>query len=1279
MRDHDPIRAAREELADPAVPRSTDAAVGEQAGDQLGRYRLLEQIGEGGMGSVWLASQSEPVRRRVALKIVKLGMDTREVIARFEAERQALALMEHPNIARVLDGGATEAGRPYFVMELVRGLPITEHCTRAMLGLRDRLALFVKVCDAIQHAHQKGVIHRDIKASNVLVTMRDGEAVPKVIDFGIAKAINVELTQKTLFTQFAQIIGTPESMAPEQASLSGLDVDTRADVYALGVLLYELLTGTRPFDLRTARSETYEELLRTIREVDPERPSTRVSTLRAKTSRLAVPSFVDSGDLARRLAGDLDSIVMKALEKDRERRYMTATGFAEDVGRFLADEPVLAVPQSAAYRLRKAARRHRRVFVASGVALALLVGGIVGTATGLVRAVRARGEADEARLEAERVTTFTGELFAGLAPRVAAGRDTRVLRHMMDGAATDLIADGLVLAPQSELALRQQIGETYRQLGAFDDARRMLVPALELARRISSPPSEAVATALQTLGMVEVELEDVESASARYEEALAIWRQLPQTEGHTLSIANASNDLALVERRAGNLDRALELAETAVQLKRALFPDGDTSLAASLGILASVRKERGERDASEAAYLEALATARGLVPPDASALTYALANVAILRSEQGRFDEAEALARDALTAAQGIYEGDHAALAGAHGRLGRVLQARGEPRRALPEYKRALEIFERAYPEGHSQRLEGAYQYALALSAADRNREAEALTRRTLATALRDCPDNAALVAAVRGAHGRILSELGRIVEAREVLSEAVEAQRTTTSIDRFELGVALVGLAGVRLREGDAEGAERDLREAIALYRSLNGPESALDLANALDNLGNTLLVLERQEEAEALLRECIALKREILPAHHEDLATSLQSLANAVATRGEQGEALALAAEALEIRRQIFAPGDSALLRSHLQLAALALEGGDEAAGVEHLEAVLQAAATEDPARATLVVEAAGRMAGVALGRSDLERAAECTALALEVLGRTDGASDELLGAAYTNSGYVAMLSKDTARALEHYSLAVEHFLRLPKLGAPSAVFAANSLAMAALQSGDFPRAARAFADVERLADRSVAVPANVLFDALQSRSVLLARLGETEDRVRLAERMLTLAEAAYPGRVELTSAPHGLLAMALISEARAAATRGADDAVRTSLARAEESARECLRVREEALADSRNFAWTILDASSVLGEVLLASAQLVDPTGPEDPRLTEARERIEASAAAQWSDTWTGGRRPPTSPEAAQRVVLLREYSSHLEPDAGHESELPTWRERAASWRR
>jgi len=418
-----------------------------QPPEQIGDYRILECIGEGGMGVVYKAEQRTP-RRIVALKIVKLGMDSKQVVARFEAERQALAMLSHPNVAKVLDGGVTDRGRPYFAMEFVPGIPLTLYCQRNKLSVKARLGLFNPVCHAIQHAHQKGIIHRDLKPSNILVQMSDGQPVPKVIDFGIAKATNAALTERTLHTVTGAMIGTPEYMSPEQAQTSGLDVDTRTDIYSLGVILYELLTGTLPFDPKTLREAGPEGMIRIIRESDPPKPSTRLSGSPAATkskdaSTTAAASPREAKALRREISGDLDWITLKAMEKDRTRRYETAIGLAIDLRRHLDLQPVMARPPTTRYKLGKFIRRHKRgVLAASLVVLALLLG-MIGTAIGLVTARHAEAQARAAEItakqEAQKATTlsrFLENMLESARPGAAGGRAVTVVDLLDRAAAT---------------------------------------------------------------------------------------------------------------------------------------------------------------------------------------------------------------------------------------------------------------------------------------------------------------------------------------------------------------------------------------------------------------------------------------------------------------------------------------------------------------------------------------------------------------------------------------------------------------------------------------------------------------------------------------------------------------------------------------------------------------------------------------------------------------------------------------------------------------------------
>jgi serine/threonine protein kinase len=420
------FRAGGEFLKPPAprpVVTIDEVPAPERLGTFIGPYKLLEQIGEGGFGVVFLAEQQLPVRRKVALKIIKPGMDTRQVIARFEAERQALALMDHPHIAQIHDGGTTPDGRPFFVMELVKGIPITDYCDQCRLTTRERLDLFLSVCQAVQHAHQKGVIHRDLKPSNVLVAIPDGQPMVKVIDFGMAKAINQRLSEHTVQTGFHQLIGTPLYMSPEQAEMSPLDVDTRADIYALGVLLYELLTGTTPFEKERLSKASYDELRRIIREEEPPRPSARLSTLQDKLTSVAAQRRIEPRQLLRTVKGDLDWIVLKALEKDRNRRYETANAFALDVQRYLADEPVEARPPTLGYRLGKAVRKHK---VGLSVACAFVLLLAAGLAASVWQAARARQAEGLMQLERDRALDAQKELQLALTHQLAQGLDSEL-------------------------------------------------------------------------------------------------------------------------------------------------------------------------------------------------------------------------------------------------------------------------------------------------------------------------------------------------------------------------------------------------------------------------------------------------------------------------------------------------------------------------------------------------------------------------------------------------------------------------------------------------------------------------------------------------------------------------------------------------------------------------------------------------------------------------------------------------------------------------------------
>jgi serine/threonine protein kinase/Tfp pilus assembly protein PilF len=570
---------------------TTDEPIREGPGTVVGPYKLLEQIGEGGFGVVFMAEQTHPVRRKVALKVLKPGMDTRQVVARFEAERQALALMDHPNIARVFDGGETAVGRPYFVMELVKGVPITDYCDQAQLAPRERLELFIPVCQAVQHAHQKGIIHRDLKPSNVLVTLHDGTPVPKIIDFGIAKALGQELTDKTLFTGFAQLIGTPLYMSPEQAALSGLDMDTRSDIYSLGVLLYELLTGTTPFDKERLRTAGYDEMRRIISEEEPPRPSTRISTLGLAATTFSAQCKSDPKRLSQLFRGELDWIVMKCLEKDRNRRYETASALARDIERYLHDEPVLACPPSAGYRLRKLARKHKKALAVSVAFAVLLAAGAVFSTWQAIRATLAEKSARDAEavaLAAEKkaleeaavakaVNDFLNEDVLGQASavQILVGpnrdwyRDLKVT-EALDRAAVN-IAGKFAQQPRAAVAVRLAIGSSYLNLGERAKAQEHLETALAQARQALGDSNPETFAALFSVATLYWAYGQYTKAEALFLEALEGQRKV-LGDNHLATLLTMK-ELAYVYGSQGKYAQAEALSNQALERYRTYFPD----------------------------------------------------------------------------------------------------------------------------------------------------------------------------------------------------------------------------------------------------------------------------------------------------------------------------------------------------------------------------------------------------------------------------------------------------------------------------------------------------------------------------------------------------------------------------------------------------------------------------------------------------------------------------------------------------------------------------------
>ncbi|MCA8975129.1 MAG: serine/threonine protein kinase [Planctomycetes bacterium] len=849
----------------PANPNEV-AEHGIHAGTHIDRYELIEQIAEGGMGTVWMAAQREPIRRRVALKVIKLGMDTRQVMARFAAERQALAMMDHPHIAKVFDAGSTARGRPYFVMEYIRGVPILEYCDRERVRTEVRLGLFIKVCQAIQHAHQKGIIHRDIKPSNVLVTLHDGVPVPKVIDFGIAKATDGGLTEKTLFTGHRQMLGTPAYMSPEQAEMSGLDVDTRSDVYSLGVLLYELLTGTTPFDNKDLLTKGFVEMVRTIREVEPQRPSTRISTLGESATDLAARRRTDRRGLGSLLRGELDWIVMKCLEKDRSRRYDTADGLAADIQRHLVDEPVTAGPPGAHYRLRKFVRRNRGRVIAGSIVTVTLVLGLIVSGMGWRWALDEKDRADAARLEesaarthAELLVGFMGDMLKGIGPSIAKGRDITMLREMMDAAATRIENGELDSAPEAEVRLSETIGNIYRELAAYDAAFQMLAPALELARSTWPGDHHEVARAMNHMATLHYERGNLSAAEELYRDALAMVTRL--CPGDDQRVATAQGNLAVLLQARGELAEAERLYRESLAMNRRLFAGDHRRISWSMQALATLLSVRGDLDGAEPLYRESLAMNRRLFPGDGPRVATGLGHLAILLHSRGDLDGAEIHYRESLAMNRRLFPGDHPNVATGLNALAMLLRDRGELEEATRLFVESMEMSRRLFPGDSPNRAADLDALAsLYWSQAELDKAIplfeEALAAREAKLGRRHI-DTLTTMAKL----GMSYREAGRFAAAIPLLEESAMA-----SLEQPSLVLARPALLEVYAVAGElvAPGATD---RAVELVRRIAAAEAApVDRVAAVEQMSRhagALLGLRQWGEAEPLLAECLAIRR--------------------------------------------------------------------------------------------------------------------------------------------------------------------------------------------------------------------------------------------------------------------------------------------------------------------------------------------------------------------------------------------------------------------------------
>jgi len=751
-----------------AATRAIDSS-SSAAGTVVGPYRLLELIGEGGMGEVWLSEQKQPVRRRVALKLIKAGMDTRDVVARFESERQALALMDHPAIAKVFEAGSTADGRPYFAMEYVPGLPITTYCDKHKLTTRQRLELFIRVCEGVQHAHQKAIIHRDLKPSNILISEVDGKAMPRIIDFGVAKATAQRLTAETMYTQLGAIIGTLGYMSPEQADSAGQDIDTRSDVYSLGVVLYELLVGVLPLDFRKV---AFDQALRQLREKDALRPSTKLRTLGGESAITAQNRSAEPPALVRQLQGDPDAIALKALEKDRGRRYPTPLDLAADIERYLHNEPVLARPASARYRARKYVRRHRLGVAIATVALAVLVGFAIVQAVELRRITRERDRADRAE-------QFMTDMFKVVDPRQSRGNKVTA-QEVLDKASKN-IEMSLSNEPALQAHLMLRMGITYSELGLYPQAQSLLERAVEIQRRVLGP---------------------------RNRETLY-----------------SSFNLAAVLANEGHSDRADKLYRDTLETQRRVLGPEDPDTLFTLNNLAGMLKSEGHFAEAEAMQRDAVRLRSHALGPEERHTLASMTGLADILIQEKKNAEAETVCRQTLDLQQRVLGLDHPDTLATMSLLGSDLQEEGKYSDAEKVQRDTIELEGRVLGPEHPSTLETMDNLAITLGAENRNTEAEKLQRDVLDIRRRvlgpEHPDT--LIS---------MNNLANVLSAEGHWAEAEKLQRQTLDIDRHVFGpehpYTLFGMANVAIdvsHRGRYAEAQTLYREAIQIASKANQP----------------------------------------------------------------------------------------------------------------------------------------------------------------------------------------------------------------------------------------------------------------------------------------------------------------------------------------------------------------------------------------------------------------------------------------------------------------------